>query len=894
MQVEAGRFISGTDQLQIAVLHSRKLCVYTLTGTSGAVEHGSQYHLRLAYEHNLKRSAFNFCCGPFGGVKGKDFICIQSIDGTLNILEQESFAFSRFLPGALLPGPLCYVGKMDSFVTISSSWQVESYKYQVLAVATDAKTKEESQNPKSGKRVTHDWTFNLGEPALDLSYVQATESSPSALFVLGERSLFCLSEMGKLLYIKKFDFNPSCFLPYPAGGGINCIVGTHTGTLLVYRDVTLKWAAQVDSVPVQIKRATITDLKGVIVSLDESGHLGCSYLGTDPSMFTPAQADDRDVDYGKIDSELKQLQGVIRQQQSNVQLPTPQIKAEDELQINVEVSPHLDNPPEAENTEIRDAEPVPSLAIKVMLKVKMSVSDASMSVHLPPPLTASENVMTYSSIESSMPVEKRLTVYMKNAFIPPDMTVHVSVTFVNSNGAPRVVHTKHKLPLKLVARPCLPIKNAEHKLTLDTNKPSISLNELFPDLLGDNADGPGNALGFQLIGGPVVTILASKTSQRYRLQCDDFPAIWPVLNDMISRLTSHFNSRRQTDFAVSFDGPLPLQEYFDILDGHFEFREKNEKFKEILAERASQFRAIQRRLLTRFKDKTPSPLANLDTLLDGTYKQIIAVADAAVDNNKEQLCAACSLSSGTRLLNLLVKLWAKMDNEEFGVLEGALNPEVSDQGDQGWEEQVDAAVTHLLRTCLAKSSKDTTINPQPLTVLSDTTKLKKHIALVCDRLSKGARLTVDPSGDSKMRQPIPISTTTNSVSDTPGPSTSRIEEVAEPDDLDQGGIPIGSQFGENKSPRPNKTARENLPSLSDAKKGTSNGSALPPLGGSMKPPSPPPPYPGSDEDDNSSVGSKGSHFLKKKKSISEDTINDSNKDNGDALLNGGNELVFGL
>ena len=45
----------------------------------------------------------------------------------------------------------------------------------------------------------------------------------------------------------------------------------------------------------------------------------------------------------------------------------------------------------------------------------------------------------------------------------------------------------------------------------------------------------------------------------------------------------------------------------------------------MLEERAQQFRAIQRRLLTRFKDKTPSPLANLDTLLDGTYRQASSV-----------------------------------------------------------------------------------------------------------------------------------------------------------------------------------------------------------------------------------------------------------------------------
>ena len=59
---------------------------------------------------------------------GKDFICVQSMDGTVSIFEQESFAFSRFLPKALLPGPIKYMPRLDSFVTASSSWQVEAYK----------------------------------------------------------------------------------------------------------------------------------------------------------------------------------------------------------------------------------------------------------------------------------------------------------------------------------------------------------------------------------------------------------------------------------------------------------------------------------------------------------------------------------------------------------------------------------------------------------------------------------------------------------------------------------------------------------------------------------------------------------------------------------------------
>ena len=39
------------------------------------------------------------------------------------------------------------------------------------------------------------------------------------------------------------------------------------------------------------------DLKAVIVTLDEFGHLYCSYLGTDPALFVVPHVDSRDVNY---------------------------------------------------------------------------------------------------------------------------------------------------------------------------------------------------------------------------------------------------------------------------------------------------------------------------------------------------------------------------------------------------------------------------------------------------------------------------------------------------------------------------------------------------------------------------------------------------------------------
>lgn len=49
-------------------------------------------------------------------------------------------------------------------------------------------------------------------------------------------------------------------------------------------------------------------------------------------------------------------------------------------------------------------------------------------------------------------------------------------------------------------------------------------------------------------------------------------------------------------------------------------------------------------------------------------------------------------------------------------------------------------MTHLLRTSLARSSKEAAATVPPLAAAKDTQRLKKHMSLVLERLAKGMRL----------------------------------------------------------------------------------------------------------------------------------------------------------
>ncbi|XP_029929020.1 protein PTHB1 isoform X2 [Myripristis murdjan] len=784
IQLEVGKFVSCSELLHLAVLHPRKLSVYSVSGTAGNVEHGTQYQLKLVYEHNLQRTACNMTYGPFGGVTGHHSLCIQSMDGMLMFFEQDSYSFGRFLPGFLLPGPLVYCPRTDTFLTVSSARQLESYKYETLAVATEAESRQDADLPvkTGGKRLTPDWTLVLGEQALDLSVPTFSHSS-SSIFVLGERNLYSVRDNGQIRFMKKLEFNPSCFLPYASvtDGTTNLLMGNHNNMLLVYQDVTLKWAAQLSYVPVAMRTASFPELKGVVVTLSSDGHLQCSYMGTDPSFFSTPKVDAREADYEQVDAEMKRLQKFIREA-TRTQDILPKADAEDELTVTATVSSSVDRPSKAVIQDI-DGLPVPSVTVQVKVKSTCVLQSSKLTVTVQPPLAVTQDQFILEPMGIGSSTVVAFSAFLNGHYPPADLTGDITVSYNSPTGVPRVLQSRFCLPLVLVCVPSSPAKNTKFKITVDTNQPPVNLNSVFPEFAQKSEDKEGNSLAFQFLSGARVTVLASKTSQRYRIQSDSFEDMWLVVKELVQRFERHFAKQGVKDFRNSFSGPLPLQEYFLSVDHHFQLRVSAQQYQDLLSERAVQFRAIQRRLLTRFKDKTPAPLQNLDTLLDATYSQVMALAEAAEENRARLEEAFVRLRSSSHLLVLLLALWQGLTPDQTAILEATLLPLLQDTPQLGWEESCDAAVSHLLRTCLSRSSKEqaTSLAQGGGAVLGlprDTERLKKHITLLCERIGKGGRLTL--ASETNAQQQIPA--TVHSLV-TPGgvePITEQAGDVEEP------------------------------------------------------------------------------------------------------------------
>lgn len=105
------------------------------------------------------------------------------------------------------------------------------------------------------------------------------------------------------------------------------------------------------------------------------------------------------------------------------------------------------------------------------------------------------------------------------------------------------------------------------------------MNEIFQDLeraqdahTSSTISSPtsANVMSFQYYNGKDVTILVSKNAGRYRIQSDYLESLWLVSNELVLRLTEHFETTQRLTIGFSYQEPLPLADFFSAIDHHFE------------------------------------------------------------------------------------------------------------------------------------------------------------------------------------------------------------------------------------------------------------------------------------------------------------------------------------
>ncbi|XP_029596584.1 protein PTHB1-like [Salmo trutta] len=121
------------------------------------------------------------------------------------------------------------------------------------------------------------------------------------------------------------------------------------------------------------------DLKSVVVTLSNEGHLQCSYMGTDPSFFSTPKVDAREQDYSQIDTEMKSLQRVIRQATRTQADILPVAETDEDLTVTATVSTNMDCTSQALIPDI-DSLPVPSVTVKIKVTSRCALQGPKLTL----------------------------------------------------------------------------------------------------------------------------------------------------------------------------------------------------------------------------------------------------------------------------------------------------------------------------------------------------------------------------------------------------------------------------------------------------------------------------------------------------------------------------------
>ena len=244
-------------------------------------------------------------------------------------------------------------------------------------------------------------------------------------------------------------------------------------------------------------------------------------------------------------------------------------------------------------------------------------------------------------------------------------------------------------------------------------------------------------ISFQYHDGAAASILVSKDEKKIRVQACSFDQHWLVLKELTEKLEETFRGYDIFDI-VTFDEQIPLKELFEIIDQHNAIRKESTHLRKMLESRTVQFRMIQKRLLNRFKDKNPSPLNNMDFLLNHTYEQIIEMALRIEEHQKASKVVAQQLACCLEVVLLLIKIKARLPEDQYEILRSYLSPCIDSESETGWEEATLASVLHLIKTSLSGQSKSSVVGTSTTKMqeLSDTTKLKANIQTLVDKLTQ--------------------------------------------------------------------------------------------------------------------------------------------------------------
>ena len=687
LQTEIGNFTRANNNIdQLAVLLIHKLFVIKFKDFKPGTE-------SIEFEHKLKRNGHNLTKARVGD-KNYDIIFVQSIDGAISIYEGENFINIVVLSEVYFPGQIGYLNQKDSLIISNTAYEIECYSFNSLA------TLKNDMSSQIVKQFNHIWKVNIGELSTQIQVVFNKINRREEIVVLSETLLNLINSNGTLLYQKKLDFEPMCFYAYNITDDnytknqifdLMCLISSTYHHIMIYKGFQLSWVAKVFDTPIYISLNNFENIQSLIVTLNDMGNLNVLYLGME-KVKNMKLIKTKDMDPKKMIKEREKLSQIIDNYEKGIFINDK----ENSLKINALVHKDIFYTKGRDDNKVFYKDNFGKI-IESMVQLEFEygsqeASDIHVNIICPYNIICDDPIFVISSLgaNSNNKIKKTLKFRVIENYYPTFINIDVYTSYYAVEKYEKIMKSSSisfELPLGLFVKVDNETKNnLKYSITLETDKPTVKINEIFNDLDQSFPDydllkTKTHSALFIYPNKKEVAVNLTKSNGSYNIESDNFESILFITNQIVNRLKDKYN-----DINYWINDKFKVKDYFFKVKEHYELIQRKKKLMENLEKYTSLYTNLQKNLLNKYQKKTPPKLSNIDFFLKNVYKDIANQSELIQKVNNDIKLIYRDIYIWTESIIYLTKLRAQLNDEEYLIFKGIFPLDNINNNENTWED----------------------------------------------------------------------------------------------------------------------------------------------------------------------------------------------------------------
>ena len=687
LQTEIGNFTRANNNIdQLAILLIHKLLVIKFKDFKPGTE-------SLEFEHKLKRNGHNLTKARVGD-KNYDIIFVQSIDGAISIYEGENFINIVVLSEVYFPGQIGYLNQKDSLIISNTAYEIECYSFNSLA------TLKNDISSQTIKQLNHNWKVNIGELSTQIQVVFNKINRREEIVVLSETLLNLIDSNGNLLYQKKLDFEPMCFYAYNITDenytknqifDLMCLISSTYHHIMIYKGFQLAWVAKVFDTPIYISLNNFENIQSLIITLNDMGNLNVLYLGME-KVKNMKLIKTKDMDPKKMIKEREKLSQIIDNYEKGIFINDK----ENALKINALVHKDIFYNKGRDDNKIFYKDNYGKI-IESMVQLEFEygsqeANDIHVNIICPYNIICDEPIFVIPSLgaNSNNKIKKTLKFRVVENYYPTFININVYTSYYAVEKYDKIMKSSSisfELPLGLFIKVDTESKNnLKYSITLETNKPSVKINEIFNDLDQSFPDydiikTKTHSALFIYPNKKEVSVNLTKTNGAYNIESDNFECILFITEQIVNRLKEKYK-----DINYWINDKFKVKDYFYKVKEHYELIQRKKKLMENLEKYTSLYTNLQKNLLNKYQKKTPPKLSNIDFFLKNVYKDIANQSELVQKVNNDIKLIYRDIYIWTESIIYLTKLRAQLSDEEYQIFKGTFPLDNINNNENTWED----------------------------------------------------------------------------------------------------------------------------------------------------------------------------------------------------------------